>query len=80
MTLGDRVKVEARLDDDRLIYAQFPRRSTLLHGIEPGVRIHVEATLTRVYPRGLPALRVEPADRDSETLLAERHARGYPST
>jgi len=49
--LGDRVKVEAILDGVGTIFSQFPRRSSLLHGIEPGCRIHIETTLARVYPR-----------------------------
>jgi len=52
MTLGDRVKVEAVIDDGPVIYSQFPRRSSLLVGIEPGCRIHVEVTLARLYPQG----------------------------
>jgi sulfate transport system ATP-binding protein len=50
MTLGDRVKVEAVIDDGPVIYSQFPRRSSLLTGIEPGCRIHIEVTLARLYP------------------------------
>ncbi len=50
MTLGDRVKVEAVIDDGPVIYSQFPRRSSLLAGIEPGCRIHIEVTLARLYP------------------------------
>mgnify|MGYP001614312962 CR=1 FL=1 len=49
--LGDLVKVEARLDGAGPIFAQFPRRSSLLKGIEPGCRINVEVTLARAYPR-----------------------------
>ncbi len=75
-TLGDRVKVEALLDGGIAIFAQFPRRSTLLHGIEPGCRIHVEVTLARVYPRGQSVLRVSPAE-PAEAVLGERRARGY---
>ncbi len=75
-TLGDRVKVEAQLDGGVAIFAQFPRRSTLLHGIEPGCRIHVEVTLARVYPRGQSVLRVAPAE-PAEALLGEQRARGY---
>ncbi len=52
MTLGDRVKVEALIDGGQTIFSQFPRRSSLLTGIEPGCRIHIEATLARVYPQG----------------------------
>ena len=49
--LGDRVKVEAILDGVGSIFSQFPRRSSLLHGIELGCRIHIEVTLARIYPR-----------------------------
>jgi len=49
--LGDRVKVEAAIDGAGPIFSQFPRRSSLLHGIEPGCRIHIEVTLARTYPR-----------------------------
>ena len=48
-TLGDRVKVEAQIDGAGQIFSQFPRRSSLLHGIEPGCRIHIEVTLSRAY-------------------------------
>ena len=48
-TLGDRVKVEAQIDGAGRIFSQFPRRSSLLHGIEPGCRIHIEVTLSRAY-------------------------------
>jgi sulfate transport system ATP-binding protein len=59
-TLGDRVKVEARIDGGGIIYSQFPRRSSLLRGIEPGCRIHIEVTLARVFPRRGTEERVEP--------------------
>jgi len=61
MTLGDRVKVEAVIDRGPVIYSQFPRRSSLLTGIEPGCRIHIEVTLARLYPQGSdkPAVTVE---------------------
>ena len=36
--LGDRVRVEASTDAGVLVFAQFPRRSSLLKGIEPGGR------------------------------------------
>lgn len=49
--LGDRVKVEATLDGGPAIFAQFPRRSSLLKGVEPGARIQIEVTTTRAYPR-----------------------------
>jgi sulfate transport system ATP-binding protein len=48
--LGDRVKVEATIDGGSPIFAHFPRRSSLLHGIEPGCRIAVEVTRARAYP------------------------------
>ena len=50
--LGDRVKVEAVIDGAGAIFSQFPRRSSLLHGIEPGCRIHVAITLARVFAQG----------------------------
>ncbi len=49
--LGDRVKVEADLDGVGPLFAQFPRRSSLLHGIELGCRIAVEITTARSYAR-----------------------------
>jgi sulfate transport system ATP-binding protein len=49
LPLGDRVRVEAELDDASPILSQFPRRSSLLRGIEPGCRIAVEVTHARVY-------------------------------
>jgi sulfate transport system ATP-binding protein len=48
-TLGDRVKVEATIDGGGPLFAHFPRRSSLLHGIEPGCRISVEVTRARAY-------------------------------
>jgi sulfate transport system ATP-binding protein len=50
VTLGDRVRVHAVADGAGPIVAQFPRRSSLLRGIEPGCRIHVEVTTARTYP------------------------------
>ena len=47
--LGDRVRVEAAIDGAGPLFAQFPRRSSLLHGIEPGARIEVEVTKVRAY-------------------------------
>lgn len=47
--LGDRVKVEAQLDGGIPIWAQFPRRSSLLQGVEAGVRIGIEVTRARAY-------------------------------
>ena len=49
-TLGDRVRVEAWLDEvGAPIFAQFPRRSSLLHGVEAGCRIAVEITNARAW-------------------------------
>jgi sulfate/thiosulfate transport system ATP-binding protein len=50
ITLGDRVKVQAKVDGAGQIVGQFPRRSTLLKGIEPGARIQIEVAQARVYP------------------------------
>jgi sulfate transport system ATP-binding protein len=50
LTLGDRVRVEAAVDGAGTIFAQFPRRSSLLNGLEPGCRIEVEVTHARAYP------------------------------
>ncbi len=50
LPLGDRVRVEAVLDDGQSFHAQFPRRSSLLHGVEPGGRVEVEITTSRVFP------------------------------
>jgi len=50
ITLGDRVKVQAKVDGAGQLVAQFPRRSTLLKGIEPGVRIQIDVTQARIYP------------------------------
>lgn len=51
MTIGDRVRVEAWLDDvGAPIFAQFPRRSSLLTGVEAGRRIAVEITQARAWP------------------------------
>ncbi|OQX66928.1 MAG: Fe3+/spermidine/putrescine ABC transporter ATP-binding protein [Sorangiineae bacterium NIC37A_2] len=48
--LGDRVRVHATLDGAGSLVAQFPRRSSLLRGIEAGARIQVEVTYARTYP------------------------------
>jgi len=56
MTVGDRVRIEANLHplgsqaEGPAIFAQFPRRSSLLNGIEPGVRISIEVTHARAWP------------------------------
>jgi sulfate transport system ATP-binding protein len=47
--LGDRVKVSAKVDGAGELLAQFPRRSSLLRGVEPGVRVAVEVTTARLY-------------------------------
>jgi sulfate transport system ATP-binding protein len=48
---GDRARVEAVLDDGQPIFSQFPRRSSLLRGVEAGCRIAVEVTMSRAYPK-----------------------------
>jgi sulfate/thiosulfate transport system ATP-binding protein len=53
--LGDRVRVDALLDGVGPVYAQFPRRSDLLKGMEAGCRIGVEVSYARSYPREEPA-------------------------
>jgi sulfate transport system ATP-binding protein len=50
VTLGDRVRVYAVVDGAGPMVAQFPRRSSLLRGVEPGCRIQVEVTKARAYP------------------------------
>ena len=53
--IGDRVRVEAWLDSvGAAIFAQFPRRSSLLTGVEAGRRIAIEITQARAWaaPRG----------------------------
>ena len=50
VTLGDRVRVHATVDGAGPIVAQFPRRSSLLRGIEAGRRIQIEVTTARTYP------------------------------
>ncbi len=50
LPLGDRVRVHARIDGAGSLVGQFPRRSSLLHGIERGCRIQVEVTDARTYP------------------------------
>jgi sulfate/thiosulfate transport system ATP-binding protein len=50
LPLGDRVKVEAQIHGAGPVFAQFPRRSSLLEGIEPGTRIAIEVTHARAYP------------------------------
>jgi len=50
LPIGDRVRVEATLDDGAPLFAQFPRRSSLLTGIHAGTRIAVEVTHARAWP------------------------------
>lgn len=50
ITLGDRVKLTVSLDGVGPILAQFPRRSSLLRGVEVGSRVAIEVTRSRVYP------------------------------
>jgi sulfate transport system ATP-binding protein len=50
LPLGDRVRVEAELDGGAPLFAQFPRRSSLLKGVEAGARIAVEITHARAFP------------------------------
>ncbi len=50
VTLGDRVRVHAVVDGAGPIVAQFPRRSSLLKGVDPGARIQIEVTTARTYP------------------------------
>ena len=50
VTFGDRVRVQAEVDGAGSIVAFFPRRSSLLRGIEPGCRAQIEITTARAYP------------------------------
>jgi sulfate transport system ATP-binding protein len=50
LPIGDRVRVEATLRDGRPLVAQFPRRSSLLRGVEAGCELGVEVTHARAYP------------------------------
>lgn len=52
VTLGDRVRVEAVTRSGLSLFAQFPRRSSLLRGVEPGCHIAVEVTEARAWVRG----------------------------
>jgi sulfate transport system ATP-binding protein len=66
--LGDRVRVETVIDGAGPLFAQFPRRSSLLAGIEPGARVAVEATRVRAYP-----VEEDPAPGISAAVPAEPH-------
>lgn len=50
VTFGDRVRVQANVDGAGPIVAFFPRRSSLLRGIEAGCRAQIEVTTARAYP------------------------------
>jgi sulfate transport system ATP-binding protein len=50
VTMGDRVRVQAEVDGAGPVVALFPRRSSLLRGIEPGCRVQIEVTTARAYP------------------------------
>jgi ABC-type sulfate/molybdate transport systems ATPase subunit len=50
VTFGDRVRVQAEVDGAGSIVAFFPRRSSLLRGIEAGCRAQIEITTARAYP------------------------------
>ncbi len=54
LPIGDRVRVEATLDGGAALFAQFPRRSSLLTGVIPGARIAVEVTHARAWPAAAP--------------------------
>jgi sulfate/thiosulfate transport system ATP-binding protein len=71
-TLGDRVKVEAEIDGGERIFSQFPRRSSLLQGIHPGCRIHIEVTLSRAYAAETqaPAAGLQARDRSGAREVA----------
>lgn len=51
LPLGDRVRVEATLSTGEPMVAQFPRRSSLLRGVQAGCPLGIEVTHTRAYPR-----------------------------
>jgi len=63
VTFGDRVRVQALVDGAGPIVAFFPRRSSLLRGIETGCRAQIEVTTARAYPAqsaSLPPLTAAP--------------------
>jgi sulfate/thiosulfate transport system ATP-binding protein len=55
LPMGDRVRVEASIDDLGPIMAHFPRRSSLLRGMTVGGRVSGEITFSRAYPRNAAA-------------------------
>ncbi len=54
LPIGDRVRVEATLQNGQPIIAQFPRRSSLLRGVEAGCHLGIEITHSRAYPLSTP--------------------------
>jgi sulfate transport system ATP-binding protein len=50
LPLGDRVRVEARIDGNLPIFAHFPRRGGVPQGMAPGRRVGVEVTHARAFP------------------------------
>ncbi len=61
VTFGDRVRVQALVDGAGPIIAQFPRRSSLLKGVEPGCRVQIDVTTARAYPAQASSLYPLPA-------------------
>jgi sulfate transport system ATP-binding protein len=61
VTFGDRVRVQASVDGAGTIVAFFPRRSSLLRGIEPGCRAQIEVTTARAYPAALSSFQPQSA-------------------
>jgi sulfate transport system ATP-binding protein len=54
--LGDRAWVDAALEDGTVLHGRFPRRSSLLHGVELGARVQIGVTTAHYYPAdGQPA-------------------------
>jgi sulfate/thiosulfate transport system ATP-binding protein len=54
LPLGDRVRVEATLASGEPMVALFPRRSSLLRGVEAGCPLGIEITQVRAYARQSP--------------------------
>jgi sulfate transport system ATP-binding protein len=50
LPMGDRVRVEALLDGGQVLFAQFPRRSSMLAGMERGIRVDVQVSHARTWP------------------------------
>jgi len=49
LPIGDRVRIEATLHGGQPLIAQFPRRSSLLRGVEAGCHLGIEVTHSRAY-------------------------------